>query len=219
MVSTHEAYPAVALIADIIDSRHLADRPAAQQQIHEAFDRAHRSVPAVQDAWATVGDEFQAVYASWQDAARAALRVAVSLPEDVVLRYGLGEGEVRMVERGPTGDIHEGTAWYRAREAVEEAGGRPQGPATAYRGADAQLTAAVNGQLLVRDHVIGRLKARERRILAHLLEGQTQVEAAQREGITQSAVSQAVHRSGGAHLLAADAVLEQSARDERKGTA
>lgn len=213
--------PAVALVADIVGSRHLADRPAAQRQIHEAFLRAERDVPALQAAWATVGDEFQAVYRTWQDAMRSTLRVAVLLPEDVVLRYGLGEGELRVVERRAEGDIHEGTAWYRARDAVDQAAGsqRPDGLATAYLGPDPELTAALNAHLLLRDHVVGRLKARERRLIGHLLCGMTQTEAAQLEGVSQSAVSQSVHRSGGAHLLEADALLLRDAQTGSRGDA
>lgn len=209
--------PVVALVADIVGSRQLADRASAQQRIHEAFARAEQAVRPLQGAWATVGDEFQAVYRTWQDALRATLRVAVFLPENVVLRYGLGEEELRVVERRAEGDILEGTAWYRAREAVDEAAGshRPSGLATAYVGPAPELTASLNAQLLLRDHVVGRLKARERRLLGHLLDGLTQTEAAQQEGVSQSAVSQAVHRSGGAHLLEADRLLGEDPREER----
>lgn len=205
---------AVALVADIVGSRHLQDRAAAQQQIHDAFSFAEQQVTPTEAAWATVGDEFQAVYSTWQDALRATLRVAILLPEDVVLRYGLGEGGLRVVEKRAAGDIHEGTAWYRARDAVDQAAGtqRPTGLATAYLGPDPELTVAVNAQLLLRDHVVARLKARERRLLGHLLGGMTQKEAAHQEGISQSAVSQAVHRSGGAHLLEADHLLAESER-------
>lgn len=218
---TEQNRPAVALVADIVGSRQLADRASAQQQIHEAFTRAERIVLPLQAAWATVGDEFQAVYRSWQDALRATLRVSVFLPEQVVLRYGLGEGELRVVERRAEGDILEGTAWYRAREAVDEAAGshRPSGLATAYVGPGEELTASLNAQLLLRDHVVGRLKARERRLLGHLLEGWTQTEAAQKEGVSQSAVSQAIHRSGGAHLLEADALLVKDVESEGRDRA
>ena len=67
---------------------------------------------------------------------------------------------------------------------------------------DASLTAAVDALLLQRDHTIARMKARERRLAAGLLEGRTQKELAQEERIAQSAVSQTLHRSGAIALAA-----------------
>ena len=52
-----------------------------------------------------------------------------------------------------------------------------------------------------------RLRSRERRLATALLTGRTQAEAATAERITQSAVSQAVSRSGVRELLALDAEL------------
>jgi len=71
----------------------------------------------------------------------------------------------------------------------------------------------VDGLVLLRDHVLGRLKARERRIAAALLGGATQAEAARAERITQSAVSQAVARSGIDRLLELDAELATAATE------
>lgn len=53
---TEQHRPAVALVADIVGSRQLADRASAQQRIHEAFARAEQTVRPLQGAWATVGD-------------------------------------------------------------------------------------------------------------------------------------------------------------------
>lgn len=203
----------VALIADIVGSRRLPDRAAAQEAILDAFARAHTAVPPLLPAWATVGDEFQALYARWEDAARVTLRVALTLPDGVLLRYGLGEGSHAEVAPGTDGGpgIQDGSAWHRAREAVQEAERRAHGLSTAYLGPDAGLARAVDGQLRLRDHVLRRLRARERRLAAHLLEGRTQAEAATAERITQSAVSQALARSGAAELLAVEAALATGA--------
>ena len=198
----------VAVVADIVGSRHLADRDAAQERIHAAWAQADEQVRPVRGGWATVGDEFQAVYAGWQDAVRATLRVALALPEDVVLRYGMGAGERRRV-RAPSGEepVEDGTAWYRAREAVELSAARAEGLSSAFLGPDPELALAVDAQLRLRDHVVGRLKSRERRLARLLVSGATQAEAARAERITQSAVSQAVARSGIDRLLAVDAAL------------
>lgn len=65
----------------------------------------------------------------------------------------------------------------------------------------------MNTQLVLGDHILSRLKARERRLCSTLLLGATQQQAARKEGISQAAVSQALHRSGAMALLDADAML------------
>ena len=202
----------VGLIADIVGSRGLGDRSAAQDAIHDAFASAHAQIIPREPAWATVGDEFQAVYHSWRDAARATLHLLVGLPEGLRVRCGLGEGAIRDIEEGDRGPIQDGEGWLRAREAVEEAArrGRRRGEVVSwFVGADEDRATAVNAHLLLRDHVVSRMKSRERRICAHLLAGGTQEQVAGRERISQSAVSQALHRSGAAALLEADRLFAQ----------
>lgn len=211
MMQTRSPETGVALIADLVGSRALPDRDAAQDQVLQAFADAHQEIPPLRPAWATVGDEFQAIYRTWQDAVRATLRVATTLTDPVTLRFGLGWGEFREV-RTASGEtpVQDGTAWYRAREAVERAGDVAEGLSTGWVGEDGpagELSLSIQAQLLLRDHVVGRLKARESRILRRLLSGQTQQEVASAERIVQSAVSQAVHRSGAAQLLQLDELL------------
>ena len=201
---------AAAVIADIVGSRRLADREAAQEQILAAFAVAEKDVPPLRAAWATVGDEFQALHGAWPQAVRAVVRVSLALPPGLELRFGIGVGERRSLDDGVGDRIEDGTAWYRARAAVERAHARADGAATAFVAADPSLTAAVDGVLLLRDHVLGRLKARERRLAAALLGGATQTQAARAERITQSAVSQAVTRSGIDRLLELDAALAEA---------
>lgn len=192
-----------AVIVDIVRSRELADRAAAQAAVTGAFSRAERDVSVVRPLAATVGDEFQGVYASVADAIRVTALAALVLPEDLEVRAGIGLGEVVEVD----GDISDGSAWWRAREAIEEAHRREDAGESSVRswcvggaGDDDGMTAAV---LLLRDHVLSRMKARERRIAAALLEGDTQSAIAARESISQAAVSQAAHRSGAVALRGA----------------
>ena len=206
------APPVAAVIADIVGSRALPDRERAQEQILAAFAAAEQDVPPLRPAWASVGDEFQALHRTWPDALRLTVRVTLALPPGLDLRFGIGLGQRRALDAGGDG-IEDGTAWYRAREAVERAHERAVGAATAFRAADPSLTAAVDGLVLLRDHVLGRLKARERRIAAALLGGATQAQTARAERITQSAVSQAVARSGIDRLLELDAELAAAATE------
>jgi DNA-binding CsgD family transcriptional regulator len=58
--------------------------------------------------------------------------------------------------------------------------------------------------------VVHRMKARERRLAAGLLQGRTQAELASQEGISQSAVSQSLQRSGASALRAGLDALEKA---------
>ena len=207
---------AVGIIADIVGSRDLSDRQAAQRAILQAFEQTEASVPAVRQAWATVGDEFQLIAASWQDALRITMRVQVLLPENLRLRFGIGVGEINTVAEGEAGPIQDGTAWLNARQAIETSEAQQQRRdevLTGFFSADPELTAAVSTQLVLRDHIVARMKARERRLFAALLTGATQQDAAREESISQAAVSQALHRSGAMALLDADAALEAASGD------
>lgn len=210
---------AVGIIADIVGSRDLTDRTAAQGAIMNAFEQAEASVATIRQAWATVGDEFQLIAATWQDALRITLRVQVLLPEDLRLRFGIGVGQINTVDDGPTGPIQDGTAWWNARQAIEtieEQQQRREEILTGFLAEDSELTTAVTTQLVMRDHIVARMKARERRLLAALLTGATQQDAARAEKVSQAAVSQALHRSGAMALLDADAALQTGANTGKR---
>lgn len=204
----------IAVIVDIVGSRLLADRATAQEAIHAAFADAHRVVHPVEELWATVGDEFQTTYAHLHQAILATALVRLSLPGDLDCRFGLGWGEVRQVERTTEGGgIQDGSAWWNAREAISAARGRERGghpyTRTWFVSADSRWTALVNAYLLGRDHTIARMKTRERRLALGLFSGLTQESIARSEGITQSAVSQGLQRSGATALaLGMDLLLE-----------
>lgn len=198
----------VALIVDIVGSRDLADRPAAQQAILDAFARAHETRPFPQPLAPTVGDEFQAVFDDVPHAVWATAVGRLLLPEGVDCRFGLGLGEIRDVGPGIRGTVQDGSAWWRARAAIEEAHAREDRRNPYLRTwFDGDGAGEVNALLLLRDHAIDGMRARERRIAAAALLGRSQVEIARAEGVTQSAVSQSLRRSGAAALVAADIVL------------
>ncbi len=210
---------AVGIIADIVGSRDLTDRAAAQRAIYQAFADADASVPAVRQAWATVGDEFQLIAATWQDALRITVRVQAGLPDELRLRFGIGVGQINTVDEGETGPIQDGSAWLNARQAIETIEAHQQRRdevLTGFLADDPELTAAVATQLVLRDHILARMKTRERRLFAALLMGSTQQDAAREESISQAAVSQALHRSGAMALLDADAELAAAPSDATK---
>lgn len=208
----------VALIVDIVGSRQLPDRPAAQRAIYEAFDVAARDVQPVERLWATVGDEFQAVFATVRDALRVTTLMRLSFPDAIDCRFGLGAGEVRRLDAGRGGPIYDGSAWYHARGALDEVDQRGRaapGLRTWFRSNDRDDEALVTSHLILRDHLIDGMSGRERRLAAGALRGEPQRALAESEGITQSAVSQNLRRSGAAALIAAYRALDDRGVDGR----
>ena len=210
--------PSCAVIADIVGSRRLEDRAGAQAVVLDTLARAAEGIDLLRPPWATVGDEFQALAACLDDALTLTLRTQLLLPEGVGLRHGLGLGEATTLasptaaaspgqEEGPA--IQDGSSWWSAREALDLLGtpaARQRDARTLLRVAQdppqsAYLEPTVNAMLALRDHVVGRMKARERRLAAGLALGRSQTEMAHAEGIGQSAVSQSLHRSGAIMLL------------------
>jgi hypothetical protein len=113
----------------------------------------------------------------------------------------------------------DGPAWWAARQAITEIKSRAtgrnaaRGAATGFRiygamalGNVSQETGAgtvsgsyeqlVNAFLICRDEIAWKLSERDARLFARILSGRSQSEAAAEEGITQSAVSQRLQRSG-----------------------
>ena len=219
----------VAVIVDVSKSRSHADRRALQEEIEEAFGRVNDAVDSLQPLAPTVGDEFQAVYATVGAAARATLLARLHLPDGVDCRFGLGLGEVAEIGTGVAGVLQDGSAWWSARRAIDEARehqysklgfvrtwfrrdgsvGDGSGSRDAAQRPSAH-EALVNAYLLARDQILATMTPRARRLLLGQLRGATQAQLAAQEGITQSAVSQSLSRSGANALVAGEALLNDS---------
>ena len=206
----------VAVIVDLVDSRRIEDRRATQAAILLAFAGVTDVDGNTQPLHATVGDEFQAVYPTLEVALEGTLLARLALPAGVDCRFGLGLGEVVDVGEGAGGAIQDGSAWWCAREAIDEAHAREDGRTPSLRSwfrsvhtdnASVDINYAqqslVNAYLLARDQVVGAMTDRARRLAFGTMIGRSQAELANLEGITQSAVSQSLRRSGGASLIAA----------------
>ncbi|SBS74976.1 conserved hypothetical protein [uncultured Mycobacterium sp.] len=182
-----------ALIGDVVDSRHASDRG----QLHRRMTEALADTPLA----FTVGDEFQGSYPTLGEALDAALAVRLAVAPEIDVRFGIGWGEVTVLDAG-TG-IQDGPGWWSAREAIEWTAAAQQQPAlatvrTAYRrnGDTGPDPDAVNAALLCRDHLLGSMDARSLRLLRGLLDHKTKKELAAMEGISASAVSQRTARDG-----------------------
>src|SRR5699024_6491773 len=89
--------------------------------------------------------------------------------------------------------------WWAAREAIDEAKRRESGRSPGLRSwavAAGEEVAMVNAYLLARDEIVSRFDARQKRLTLGLLRGHRQKDLAHDEGISASAVSQSLRRSG-----------------------
>lgn len=192
---------AVALIGDLVDSRSWEDREALHRAVLDACAVTEAMVPgAIQAPEPTIGDELQAVYPDLAAALDAAMILRLSLPHPADCRAGIGIGEVEIVGPGAYGLIQDGSAWWAARQAlgdVERQERRVRGMRTRVEAAEGfEKGEFVNAYAVCRDHIVTGLDERQRRLTLGILRGRTQEELAEQEGITQSAVSQSLRRSG-----------------------
>jgi len=197
---------AIAIIVDIVSSRRLPDRQAAQHEVEETLARLHAHRPFLEPARATTGDEFQAVSPDLAHALWATGVARLQHHETPALRFGLGEGEFAPLDSA-SGVIPEGSAWWNARAAIDRAHELGSARRTRvvrcwYAGPAA---AGTNSFLLLRDDAIDRMTAEERNLAAGRLLDRTQAQIAEEAGVTQSAVSQRLASSGGRALELADA--------------
>lgn len=186
------------LIGDLVGSRRLPDRGAAQVRVGAALVAVQEQLeaPPVQALEPTVGDEFQGAFPDLATALSAALLVRLELLPEIDVRCGLGFGEVEVHDPARRPILQDGPGWWAARDALDELA-RPRRSAarTWYVGPD---EGRVNAFLLVRDALVDRLGGRGRRLLAQALRGVSQREIAELEGISKSAVSQQFARGVGA---------------------
>ena len=218
-----------ALIADIIRSRELPDRRRAQRIIHETLEQAAEGLALTQRPYATVGDELQAVSATLADALALTMRTHLLLPEGLGLRFGIGVGAISEVESAAGSDadgapgrpIQDGSAWWAAREAIERAHALQDEGRSFIRtwlrihpdavsgsgGGRGEREGLVNSVLILRDQTVFRFQPRQRRMMAGLLMGATQVEVARQEKVSQQAVSDFA-RGIGSSLLEVQRILD-----------
>jgi hypothetical protein len=200
-----------AVLADIVGSRRLPDRAAAQRSLDSAIARVEGDFPdLVRPLRPTVGDEQQALYPDLDSAMAALLLLQLALPEGLECRFGIGLGDVLIVP-ATGGSIPEGPGWWAARDAIEKvhalqkrAAPRARTWVVAADRDDAVMdrtTRLANAYLLARDEIVGSMSARARRLTYGRSLGVAQRQLAETEGITQSAVSQALAGAGAASLI------------------
>jgi hypothetical protein len=191
----------VALIGDIVRSRTRLDRQALHDEVSLALAEANSAVASEDPLVITVGDEFQGVYGTLGQALHACFLVRASLHPRTDARFGLGRGAVTTLD--PVRGIHDGPAYWAARDAIvmaEERARKAQTRTsrTAYVGPDDEpaTVAAVQSSLDCLDFMIGSMSTTSREILGGLMSGRTQHDLAAGLAVSASAVSQRVRRDG-----------------------
>ena len=223
-----------AVIADIVGSRTLTDRADAQRIFEAALERASEGLALLQAPYPTVGDEFQAVAYTLEDALLLTLRAQLLLPPQLQLRFGIGAGRIEEFVSGvhrqapargrgaESAALQDGSAWWAARAAINRAHDVQDASnpfirtwfmvhASVESEFSSHCQTCINAMLSLRDHSILKLSARHRRITASLLLGKTQVEIARVEKLSQQAISDFA-RGTGAGLIQSSLIIAQAAR-------
>ena len=223
-----------AVIADIVGSRTLTNRADAQRIFEAALERASEGLALLQAPYPTVGDEFQAVAYTLEDALLLTLRAQLLLPSQLQLRFGIGAGRIeefasgahrQVLARGRGAEsaaLQDGSAWWAARAAINRAhdvqdASNPfirtwfMAHASVESEFSSHCQTCINAMLSLRDHSILKLSARHRRITASLLLGKTQVEIARAEKLSQQAISDFA-RGTGAGLIQSSLIIAEAAR-------
>ena len=203
-----------AVIIDIVGSRRQDDRAQAQRELEQAMATVNTLVRAIQPMEPTIGDESQALYPDVPSALLATLLLRLTLPAPLDCRFGIGLGDYLTVGSSNYGQVQDGSAWWSARAAIIEAKSRESQRTKTLRtwyavgdgvtgGFEPSIT---NAYLLCRDQLVSEMSDRSRRILLGLVKGETQVQLAESEQISQSAISQNI-RASGAHIVFASGKL------------
>lgn len=223
-----------AVIADIVGSRTLTDRADAQRIFEAALERAGEGLALLQAPYPTVGDEFQAVAYTLEDALLLTLRAQLLLPPQLQLRFGIGAGRIEEFASGvhrqapargrgaESAALQDGSAWWAARAAINRAHDVQDASnpfirtwfmvhASVESEFSSHCQTCINAMLSLRDHSILKLSARHRRITASLLLGKTQVEIARVEKLSQQAISDFA-RGTGAGLIQSSLIIAEAAR-------
>lgn len=202
----------VTLIGDLIGSRLSTDRQHLHDTISDVLVTVSKDWPAVQSPAVTAGDEFQGSYVRLGDALASVLAMRVLLEPSTRVRFGLGRGEVTVLDRENL--TQDGPGWWSARAAIDAVESKEDETGwsalrTAYRNHDGDdpIQDAVNAALVCQDLLLDSYDERSWSILRGLMAGLTQTEIADALGITRQAVQQRRSSAGMPMLLSAAQTL------------
>lgn len=192
-----------AVLLDVVASRQHEDQIGLLRAVAEAADRFLGQQGDAKSAGPTIGDEVQALYDDLRPAIHdvARLRLALRVDHGIEVRAGFGVGEVIATGDGEaTAPAQSGSAWWHARTALEEASSRPRAwPARGWWAVgdveDPDLD-VVRALLVALDTVMVRFDDDDRHHALRLLDGAQQVDLVAEAGVSQSTMSERLHRHG-----------------------
>ncbi len=204
MASTRRNWAAV--IGDVVGSRQVASRSGLQSRLDRSLGSINGSLNPIQPMTPTIGDEFQGMFATIEEAIEASFRLRVELMTKVDLRIGIGWGTLRTEDPRRTPFGQDGPCWWRAREALEElarterSNQEPHSLRTVCRTATREEP-AYNAILVLRDQLLSAIDERDATILRMLIGGASQQDAADRLGLNKSSISRRMQSHGLVALL------------------
>jgi len=231
--------PSVAtLIGDVVHSRSATERAELHAHLAALLQQANAELQPLVPLRITVGDEFQGCFSRLGEALHSTLWLRLHLAPVADLRHGVGWGAVQVLADSPRVEDGPGwwaareaiewvkaeagraamrrvrTAYRRADEGggTEDQAGRGAGAGTGVGsgvGAGGPDPDAINAALFCRDQMVGSVSPRSVRLLRGMLVGRNQVELAEDEAISASAVSQRVRNDGLGVIVAADELLRR----------
>lgn len=183
------------LLGDLVNSR-ATNRTTLHTSLEEILAAELVSQNAVEAVHPSVGDEIQGIFQSFGAAVRASHLIRLKLlAAGFDIRFGIGAGEISIIDA--KNNIQDGSAWWRARKALEASESTAQMPGfgsirTSYEAADEQEL--INAQLQLIDSAISSLKpSAVKTLLGLVLEEANQV-TAEKIGISASANSHRIKR-------------------------
>jgi hypothetical protein len=226
------------LIGDVVHSRSATERAELHAHLAALLQRANTELQPRVPLRITVGDEFQGCFSRLGEALHSTLWLRLHLAPVADLRHGVGWGAVQVLADSPRVEDGPGwwaareaiewvkaeagraamrrvrTAYRRADEGggTEDQADRATGVGTGVdsgAGAGGPDPDAINAALFCRDQMVGSVSPRSVRLLRGMLVGRSQVELAEDEAISASAVSQRVRNDGLGVIVAADELLRR----------
>ncbi|MFT4083388.1 MAG: SatD family protein, partial [Nocardioides sp.] len=105
------------LIGDVVGSRRAADRDLVHAALTARLEAVNTELAPLAPLRITVGDEFQGAFATLGDALATTLRLRLALAPEIEVRFGVGWGDVRVLQDEPR--VEDGAGWWAARAAIE----------------------------------------------------------------------------------------------------
>lgn len=204
MSSTRRNWAAV--IGDVVGSRQVASRSRLQSRLDQALATINESMNPIQQMTPTIGDEFQGMFGTIEEAIEASFRLRVELMTKVEVRIGIGWGTLRTQDPRRTPFGQDGPCWWRAREALQElarterSNQEPHSLRTVCRIGSRQEV-AYNAVLVLRDQLLSAIDDHDATILRMLIGGASQQDAAEHLGLNKSSISRRMQSHGLAAIL------------------